>query len=111
MKANKPTFKIEEELKLLGYKHIAGVDEAGRGPGAGPVVAAAVRMPPMAIETLKDVVNDSKKISEKKRLAICRDIISLCDVGIGSIDNNIIDDINIANYYLLLDRLRSVRIK
>jgi ribonuclease HII len=54
----------ENELKALGYKQIAGIDEAGRGPLAGPVVAAAVILRPGV--TFR-YVNDSKKLSEKQR--------------------------------------------
>lgn len=59
-----PDFSFENELKQKGYKYICGVDEAGRGPLAGPVCAAAVILP----ENI-DIsgINDSKKLSEKKR--------------------------------------------
>jgi ribonuclease HII len=40
-----PTYELEDEAKLMGFRHVVGVDEAGRGPGAGPVVAAAVWIP------------------------------------------------------------------
>lgn len=56
--------KYENELREQGYNCICGVDEAGRGPLAGPVCAAAVILPP---DTLIEGVNDSKKLSEKKR--------------------------------------------
>lgn len=56
--------KHEKELHKLGYNYICGVDEAGRGPLAGPVCAAAVILPPNIII---EGVNDSKKLSEKKR--------------------------------------------
>ncbi len=56
--------KYENELREQGYKFVCGVDEAGRGPLAGPVCAAAVILPP---DTIIDGVNDSKKLSEKKR--------------------------------------------
>lgn len=56
--------KHENELINKGYKYICGVDEAGRGPLAGPVCAAAVILPP---DTIIEGVNDSKKLSEKKR--------------------------------------------
>ena len=56
--------KHENELRDKGYKFICGVDEAGRGPLAGPVCAAAVILPP---DTIIEGVNDSKKLSEKKR--------------------------------------------
>lgn len=59
-----PDFAIENDIRKLGYRVICGVDEAGRGPLCGPVVAAAcVLDPTIEIEGL----NDSKKISEKKR--------------------------------------------
>ena len=54
-------FAFENEAKKEGYKVVAGVDEAGRGPLAGPVVAAAVILPDEPIEG----INDSKKLSEK----------------------------------------------
>lgn len=56
--------KYENELREQGYNYICGVDEAGRGPLAGPVCAAAVILPP---DTIIEGVNDSKKLSEKKR--------------------------------------------
>lgn len=56
--------KHENELREQGYNFICGVDEAGRGPLAGPVCAAAVILPP---NTIIEGVNDSKKLSEKKR--------------------------------------------
>ena len=56
--------EIENELYLDGYTFIAGVDEAGRGPLAGPVCAAAVILPKDAVV---EGVNDSKKLSAKKR--------------------------------------------
>ena len=76
-----------------GTKYIAGVDEVGRGPLAGPVVAACVVLP----EDF-DVpgVDDSKKLSEKKREALYDEIMSRAlAVGIGRADNLVIDEINI----------------
>ena len=67
MKKEKVTvdwLKYENEYRSRGYKYICGVDEAGRGPLAGPVCAAAVILPP---DTIIEGVNDSKKLSEKKR--------------------------------------------
>ncbi|MEK7570815.1 MAG: ribonuclease HII [Patescibacteria group bacterium] len=60
-----PTFDHENELWQKGYKYVAGVDEVGRGCFAGPVVAAAVVLPPGFDET--DEINDSKLLSAKKR--------------------------------------------
>lgn len=61
----KPTFEHEQLLWQQGLKHIAGVDEVGRGCFAGPVVAAAVILP--STFTATDGINDSKKLSPKKR--------------------------------------------
>lgn len=85
--------KYERELYKKGYTLIAGVDEAGRGPLVGPVVAAAVILPKNYKLT---GLTDSKKLSEKKREAffekIQKDAISY---GIGIVDASTIDKINI----------------
>lgn len=73
-------------------KIIAGVDEAGRGPLAGPVVAAAVILPKTKII---EGLADSKKLTEKKRLLLFKQIMELCDVGIGIVSHRTIDKINI----------------
>ncbi len=85
--------KFEKEYYEKGYKCIAGVDEAGRGPLAGPVVAGAVILPEgMIIEG----VNDSKKLSEKKREKLYDEIKEKALAwGVGIIDNKVIDEINI----------------
>ncbi len=87
--------KIEKELLEQGYQNICGIDEAGRGPLAGNVVAAAVILPDgMEI----DGVNDSKKLSEKKREALFDVIMQKAlAVGIGQCDSNEIDEHNILN--------------
>lgn len=78
-----------------GYKYIAGIDEAGRGPLAGPVVAAAVILPEGC---LIEGVNDSKKLSEKKREKLYDDVVQNAIAwGVGIVDNNVIDEINILN--------------
>ncbi len=59
-----PDFSYEEHARALEYKYICGVDEAGRGPLAGPVCAAAVILPK---DLIIEGLNDSKKLSEKKR--------------------------------------------
>lgn len=59
-----PMYEIEHLCRKKGYKYIAGVDEAGRGPLAGPVCAAAVVLPD---DIFIPGINDSKKLSEKKR--------------------------------------------
>ena len=64
--------QIEEELYKDGAKYICGIDEAGRGPLAGPVVVASVIMPK---DSMIEGVNDSKKVSEKKREKVYEEII------------------------------------
>lgn len=87
--------KIEDELHEKGIQYICGIDEAGRGPLAGPVVVAAVIMPK---DSMIEGVNDSKKVSEKKR-EILYDLITneAIAYGVGIIDQKEIDEINILN--------------
>ena len=87
--------EYEKKCYENGYKYIAGRDEAGRGPLAGPVVAAAVILPK---DCLIEGVNDSKKVSEKKREKLYDVIIQNAVAwGVGIMDNNVIDEINILN--------------
>ena len=83
----------EKELYAQGIQLIAGVDEVGRGPLAGPVVAAAVILP----ENCKiPGLNDSKKIPKSKHQAIYQAVLDLAlSVGIGVKDNQVIDQVNI----------------
>ncbi len=87
--------EIEDKLYIKGLNYICGIDEAGRGPLAGPVVVASVIMQK---DSMIEGVNDSKKISEKKREKIYEQIIdeAIC-YGIGIIDQKEIDSINILN--------------
>lgn len=86
---------IEESLYDEGYEYICGVDEAGRGPLCGPVVAAAVILPKHGCI---EGVNDSKKISEKKREKLYDDIMNgAIAVGIGISDVDVIEKVNILN--------------
>lgn len=87
--------KIEEELYLKGVNSIAGIDEAGRGPLAGPVVVACVIMPR---DSMIEGVNDSKKVSEKKREKLYDQIIEeAIAYGVGIVSQEEIDRINILN--------------
>lgn len=87
--------KIEEELYETGIETICGIDEAGRGPLAGPVVVAAVIMPR---NSMIEGVNDSKKVSEAKREILYDKIIEeAIAYGVGIIDQQEIDKINILN--------------
>ena len=83
----------EKELYAQGIQLIAGVDEVGRGPLAGPVVAAAVILP----ENCKILgLNDSKKIPKSKHQAIYQAVLDQAlSVGIGVKDNQVIDQVNI----------------
>ena len=87
--------KIERALQEKGYRYIAGVDEVGRGPLAGPVVCAAVIMPLEESEIIEGV-DDSKKVSEKKREKLAELIKekALC-YAIFEVDEKKIDEINI----------------
>ncbi|MHB8061213.1 MAG: ribonuclease HII [Ruminiclostridium sp.] len=86
---------FERKAAQEGYSFIAGVDEAGRGPLAGPVVAAAVILPK---GLLIEGVNDSKKLSEAQRESLF-DVIKekALSYGIASIDEKCVDEINILN--------------
>ncbi len=87
--------QIEEEMHNQGINYICGIDEAGRGPLAGPVVVAAAIMPR---DSMIEGVNDSKKISEKKREALYELITNEAIAwGVGIIDQKEIDRINILN--------------
>lgn len=85
---------LEEERKLQreGFQLLAGIDEVGRGPLAGPVVAAAVILPPK-MPVLP--INDSKKLSASLREQLAEQIHGFALVGIGVVDNHTIDEINI----------------
>jgi len=86
-------FEFDKNFYNKGLSFVSGVDEAGRGPLAGPVVASAVILP-------KDIfiegVNDSKKLTEKKRNVLFEEIKQKAfSYGIGIVDNKTIDEINI----------------
>ncbi len=87
--------KDEEKLHSNGVKLIAGIDEAGRGPLAGPVVVGIAIMPE---DSMIEGVNDSKKVSEKKREKLY-DLITQEAIAwnVGIADQNEIDEINILN--------------
>ncbi len=86
---------MEYERIYSEFDYICGIDEAGRGPLAGPVVAGAVILPK---ECYIEYLNDSKKISEKRREALFDEINERAiAVGIGIVSPQVIDDINILN--------------
>ena len=89
--------EYENQLLEAGNKLIGGIDEAGRGPLAGPVVVAGVIMP-LGESDLIDGVNDSKKLSAKKRDKLYDEILAKAiDVQVAVVDNKTIDEINILN--------------
>jgi ribonuclease HII len=89
-----PTFELESvELELAGGP-IAGIDEAGRGPWAGPVVAAAVVLDPKRIPK---GIDDSKVLDEYERETLYKEIIAVAEFGVGIADVERIDRDNILN--------------
>lgn len=88
-------YSIENEYREKGFNIICGVDEAGRGPLAGPVYAAAVILPS---DCVIEGLNDSKKLTEKKREKLFDEIKEKAlAYGIASADEKEIDEINILN--------------
>ena len=87
--------EIEKDLRNKGFNKICGIDEAGRGPLAGPVVVAGVIMPE---NSMIEGVNDSKKVSEKKRETLYDVILEeAISYSVAIIGQDVIDDINILN--------------
>ena len=87
--------EIEKELYVKGFQTIAGIVEAGRGPLAGPVVVAGVIMPQ---DSMIEGVNDSKKVSEKKREKLYDAILEeALSYSVAIIGQDVIDEINILN--------------
>ena len=93
-----PDYSIEQYYCDHGRPVIAGVDEVGRGPLAGPVVAACVILDPLNIP---GGLNDSKKLSAKKREGLFEEILITARVSISSIPAKLIDQINIRQASLL----------
>jgi len=111
--------ETEKQYFIQGYKHLGGIDEAGRGPLAGPVVAACVvcnsdlENQIKSNAQLKDI-KDSKKISEKKREALYDTIMdSFASVGVGICDHETIDRINIlqATFLAMKKAIGNLKIK
>lgn len=91
-KKPKPDFSREQALLANGARFVAGVDEVGRGPLAGPVVTAAVILDPKSIP---DGLNDSKKLSPKRREVLFAEILSSAHVSIAVAPPSIVDSLNI----------------
>lgn len=90
--ANRPDFTMERALMRDGYAFVAGTDEAGRGPLAGPVVAAAVILDP---DDIPEGLNDSKKLSAEQRHDLHAKILATSMVAIASSSPRRIDGTNI----------------
>lgn len=110
-KNNVNLYQYEEQLENLGIKYIAGVDEVGRGPLAGPVVVAAVILP---LNLRIKGINDSKKLSLKKRNELYKIILNeALAVNVSFIDERVIDEINIyeATKKGMLEAISGLKIK
>ncbi len=87
-----PDFAFEQTLLNAGIPHIAGTDEAGRGPLAGPVVAAAVILSP---DDIPDGLNDSKAVGKARRIILAAELRARADVGVGVASVREIEEVNI----------------
>ncbi|MEE9429331.1 MAG: ribonuclease HII [Paracoccaceae bacterium] len=96
--ASIPDFSFEQSAFVNGVLSVAGVDEVGRGPLCGPVVAAAVRLNP---GNIPDGLNDSKKLSHAKRALIAAKLYKIADVSVAQASVEEIDRINILHASML----------
>ncbi|MBE6729018.1 MAG: ribonuclease HII [Ruminococcaceae bacterium] len=106
-----PDYSYEKSAKEKGLKSVCGVDEAGRGPLAGPVCAAAVILPDDAVI---EGLDDSKKLSEKKREALYDKIINTAvSYGIAFSDVEEIEEVNIlgATYIAMCRAVEKLKVK
>ncbi len=105
-----PNFKIEQDLIRNGCSIIAGVDEVGRGPLAGPVTAAAVILDPLNIP---DKLNDSKVLSLKKREKLFEDLKSSSTFAVAHVSPEEIDKLNIlqASLLAMVNAVSNLKIK
>jgi ribonuclease HII len=103
-----PNFDFELAARSQGHAIICGIDEAGRGPWAGPVVASAVILDP---SNFPQGLNDSKKLTPEKREALFDPIMNSADVGVGIVSAAEIDEINIlqATYLAMRRALQNLK--
>lgn len=103
-----PDFEFEREAMGRGYLRVAGVDEVGRGPLAGPVTAAAVVLDPARIP---EGLNDSKKLGKKARARLYDEIMAVADVSIAHASVEEIDEMNIlrASHLAMVRALEGLR--
>ncbi|MFH1395719.1 MAG: ribonuclease HII [Candidatus Omnitrophota bacterium] len=102
------TFFYEKKAFNAGYKSVAGIDEAGRGPLAGPVVASAVII---RDGSFTERIDDSKKLTARQREKAFIDILKRCDVGIGCVEVEDVDRLNIYNATLLAMQQAIIELK
>jgi ribonuclease HII len=95
MAAVRPTWRAERALWNDGRERVAGVDEVGRGPLAGPVVAAAVVLPFSRARWVSRL-RDSKLLTARTREELSTQIRARCDFGVGVVSQHVIDQIGIA---------------
>jgi ribonuclease HII len=100
-KRTKPHFDFEERARQQGFSRICGVDEVGRGPLAGPVVAACVILDR---DNIPPGLNDSKQLSEIKRQQLFAELLQTAHIGIASVQASLIDAVNIRQAGLLAMR-------
>src|SRR3989344_5090750 len=104
-----PSHAYEKALYRKNFNHVAGVDEVGRGPMAGPIVAAAVILPP---DCKIKGLDDSKKISPRRREILFIQIIKQAvAVGLGKVNHALIDRINIGRANLLAMKMAVEKLK
>jgi ribonuclease HII len=96
-----PDFRFETDLMAAGVRLVAGVDEVGRGPLAGPVTAAAVILDPARIPM---GLNDSKALGARRREALLAELTEVAEIGIGWASVSEIDALNIRNAAFLAMR-------
>ncbi len=104
-----PDFEFERAAMAQGFTRIAGVDEVGRGPLAGPVTAAAVVLDPSCIP---EGLNDSKKLSKRARERLYDEIMQVADVSIAHASVEEIDEINIlrASHLAMMRALAGLKV-
>lgn len=111
-----PDLYFERKFEEKGYNLIIGVDEAGRGPLAGPVVAAAVAL---KSKTFKNRIDDSKKLSARQRETAFEEIVANSIFGVGMVDEKSIDRLNIlvatcqameSAIAMLIDKIKNLRV-
>lgn len=107
---SKPDFDLEFKLINHGINKVAGVDEVGRGPLAGPVVAAAVILDPNHIPKGLD---DSKKLSKKRREELFYSIVEMASYSVGTASVKEIDELNIlyASHLAMIRAIKGLSIK